>query len=516
MGTTNTRRALIIAAPVVLIAVLAGCKTYDYPSRIYMGSDLMALGSAAGTWCGPKVLDAAARADTPTPVTALVDTFHNEPLREFTLTAEVVTRSGRPDEWSFNGTSPGPEIRVNKGDHVRVTLINPLPDGVTLHWHGVHIPNAEDGVAGLTQDAVAPGSSFTYDFIARDAGTYWYHTHQKTSEDLPKGLFGAFVVEDPTDSVIYDHDYTVVYHNSMDLQLTTAKLIGRIIAQRFGAWKRAETQVNGEETAQLVARPGELVRLRIINALSGEMPGAPLRLAVVGSDAAVRAIDGHDLNQPDVLGRRYVTVGMGQRFDVVFRMPPRGTVTLKDLDWHETAPVGTGVSAETPRGWAPLDITNYGKPARDPLAEPGSWDATCEIALGENPGKRGGRTQLVHTMNGQAFPNIPMLMVTEGETVRLRLINTTNEWHPMHLHGHVFSVLSVNGRPVTGSPIHEDSVLVNPHETVEVAFKADNPGLWMFHCHVLIHAAFGMDMMVAYVNTSTPFAAGAETGNIPE
>jgi len=86
----------------------------------------------------------------------------------------------------------------------------------------------------------------------------------------------------------------------------------------------------------------------------------------------------------------------------------------------------------------------------------------------------------------------------------------------MHLHGHVFTLLSKNGKPLSGSPVHQDSVLVGPHETWQVAFVADNPGLWMLHCHVLIHAASGLSMMVSYVGISTPYNMGPDSGNIPE
>jgi FtsP/CotA-like multicopper oxidase with cupredoxin domain len=110
------------------------------------------------------------------------------------LIASVVS-SGGHQAWAYNGTVPGPELRVRHGDRARVTLINQLPDATSIHWHGINVRNAMDGVAGITQDGVRPGASFTYEFIARSAGTYWYHSHQETSNQIPQGLVGTIVVE---------------------------------------------------------------------------------------------------------------------------------------------------------------------------------------------------------------------------------------------------------------------------------------------------------------------------------
>ena len=97
--------------------------------------------------------------------------------------------------YTLNGASPGPAIQVRQGELVQVTLTNvDVPDGVTLHWHGVDVPNAEDGVAGVTQDAVRPGEEYVYRFVAEDAGTYWYHSHQVSHAQVRGGLFGTMVV----------------------------------------------------------------------------------------------------------------------------------------------------------------------------------------------------------------------------------------------------------------------------------------------------------------------------------
>src|SRR5215208_4821602 len=140
------------------------------------------------------------------------------PDARFTLTARqgpIRLPSGRTiDALTFDGKSPGPELRVRRGDLVEVTLRNGDVDtGVTIHWHGVDVPNAEDGVAGVTQDAVMPGERYTYRFRADQLGTFWYHSHQVSSKQVKRGLYGAFVIEPRTkakglDLAVVAHDFS--------------------------------------------------------------------------------------------------------------------------------------------------------------------------------------------------------------------------------------------------------------------------------------------------------------------
>src|SRR5262249_14217051 len=132
-----------------------------------------------------------------------------QPEKDFTLTAQVahIPVLGGREAWTYNGTIPGPELRVKQGDRLRVKLVNHLPASTSIHWHGLRLPNADDGVAGITQDAVPPGGKYTYEFVVKDPGTYWYHSHQDTENQVPLGLYGALVVE-PPNGPAYDRDYT--------------------------------------------------------------------------------------------------------------------------------------------------------------------------------------------------------------------------------------------------------------------------------------------------------------------
>jgi FtsP/CotA-like multicopper oxidase with cupredoxin domain len=447
-----------------------------------------------------------------TSVASLTEAPGSERVERFTLTAEVGQVDGH-EAWTFNGSAPGPELRVTQGDRVQVTLINHLPVATTIHWHGMRLPNAEDGVAGITQDAVPPGQSFTYEFVARDAGTYWYHSHQNTEEQIGRGLFGALVVEPPAGHVAEDRDYTLVFHSAD---------AGHGVA------------INGVTgDLQLAARSGERVRLRLIDAVAPDMDGGPQTPVLFGAPYEVVALDGHDLNAPQLLGPERLPLGMGQRAGLVFTMPPSGAVRLLDgqlkgqpsalervspsASAAATVTIGDGQppTATDPQLVPVFDATTYGAPVPDPVASAPS-DATYPIVLDKHPGFRDGRPELLHTINGQPSPDVPPIEVQPGQVVRLHIVNDSGEYHPMHLHGHVMSVLARNGQPIEGSPLHLDTVLIGPDETWDVAFAADNPGIWMFHCHVLLHAASGMSLTVNYADVATPFEMGTRSGNVPE
>jgi len=494
-----------------------------HPARTALAAAPIALLVAAATFAGagaglsgmPEAFSAAPASADPagTPVTALVAPPSAAPVKAFTLTARTEVIGGQL-AYTYNGTVPGPELRVAQGDRVRVTLVNELPVATTLHWHGVRVPNAEDGVAGLTQDAVAPGQSFVYDFVAADAGTFWYHSHQDTGNQIPAGLFGALVVEPSGGRVAEDVEHTVLLHN--------------------GPADTHAVGVNGTTgDLALPARPGQRVRLRIIDAVSPEMDGAAEAPVLVGAPYQVVALDGHDITGPELLGPQRLALGMGQRVDLVFTMPASGAVRLVDSRIpgtpsalqgffgsprraDETVTLGSGAPpAAVDLVHLPVfDPLRYGVAGPDPDTGPAAM--TAPVVLGERPGFHDGAIQLVHSINTFASPDVPPITVHFGQLVRLHLVNNTGEFHPMHLHGHVMSVLDVDGRTPLGSPPRLDTVLLWPRQSIDVAFLADNPGIWMLHCHVLVHASMGMSMTVNYVGITTPFTMGSRSGNVAE
>ncbi|GIF76341.1 multicopper oxidase family protein [Asanoa siamensis] len=388
--------------------------------------------------------------------------------------------------YTLNGGSPGPEIRATVGDVVAVTLVNEsVADGVALHWHGVRVPNAEDGVAGVTQDAVPVGGRHTYRFRVTDAGTFWYHSHQVSHEQVKGGLFGALVVlpgAASPDVVAQVHTYD-----------------GRRTVQ--GA--------TGER--RVAAAAGVPTRVRVVNTDNG-----PLRVAVAGAPYRVLAIDGHDLHGPGDVTDRDLVIAAGGRADLSVT-PPAGAAVRVDLGAGSSlvlGPPGAAAPAADPAG-AVLDLLSYGTPAPVDL-DTSQFDRDFTLTIDRWPGFLDGRPGLWWTMNGRLYPDVPMFMFRAGDLVRMTITNDSGEVHPMHLHGHVALVLSRDGVPATGSPWWTDSLDVDEGETYVIAFKADNPGIWMDHCHNLPHAADGMVAHLAYEGYTTPYMIGGKAENEPE
>ena len=420
------------------------------------------------------------------------------PDRSFRLVAqeaEVRLPSGRTVEaLTFGGSVPGTELRVEQGELVQVTLENrDVEPGVTIHWHGVDVPNAEDGVAGVTQDAVPPGGSYVYRFRANQVGSFWYHSHESSSMQVRRGLFGALVIEErsgsPTDERLR-LDLTVVAHQFDGLETLNG----------HDGIRRREVQ------------PGTAVRLRLVNT-----DNAQKRFVLSGTPFRVVAIDGTDLNEPGLLRRTALQLAAGGRYDVSFTMPALPVSLHADGAPATLAlsPDGRGL-ATTVETVTVFNPAAYGEPAATPFDGSSAFAREFTLEIGRKPGFLDGRPGMQWTINGGIYPDVPVFMVERGDLVKLTISNDTSTVHPMHLHGHHALVLSRDGYPIRGSAWWTDTLDIEPGSRYEVAFRADNPGLWMEHCHNLNHAAAGLTMHVAYVGVTTPFRAGGDAHNHPE
>ncbi|MGH8893994.1 MAG: multicopper oxidase family protein [Actinomycetes bacterium] len=408
-----------------------------------------------------------------------------------TLTARqgtVELASGETvDGYTLNGTSPGPELVASAGELVEVTLVNKdVEGGVTLHWHGIDVPNAEDGVAGVTQDAVPVGGRHVYRFVLPHEGTYWYHSHQVSHKQVRGGLFGTFVVNPAGDP-----EQTT----GTDLTATVHTYDGR-------------RTLNGSTgVSRVEAEPGSTARLRVVNTDNGATPAW-----VTGAAYRVLAVDGYDLEgATEVRGRALVVPG-GGRADIEV-VVPRGGVRL-DVGGGTAlvlGPAGSRVrAADEPE--RRVDLLTYGTAGELPF-DPDQAVRRFDYNIGRRPGFLDGRPGFWWTINGNLFPDVPMYIVDEGDVVRMTIKNTSGDVHPMHLHGHHAIVLSRNGVDATGSPWWVDSLQVEDDETFEIAFVADNPGIWMDHCHNLPHAAEGLVAHLAYNGVSEPYRVGRQVGD---
>lgn len=386
--------------------------------------------------------------------------------------------------FTLNGHSPGPQIDVVEGQLVEVRLHNEsVRAGITLHWHGVDVPNAEDGVAGVTQNAVRAGASHTYRFVADHAGSFWYHSHQVSHEQVRGGLLGPLVIHPRTPG--------------RELEVTA---LSHVYA--------GTATVNGYDGLQQVpARPGERVRVRVINTDNGATQ------VWAGVPFTVLAVDGRDLGG-GAPTRDRIQLAAGGRVDLGLVMPPDAPVAV-EIGGAARLVLGAGTPRPVPQPTRKLDLLSYGAPAALPF-DPAKAQRNFRYSIGRRPGFVKGRPGLWWSINGHLFPDVPMFVVDEGDVVRMTITNHSGTLHPMHLHGHHAVVLSRNGRLATGSPWWVDSLDVESGETYQIAFVADNPGIWVDHCHNLPHAQQGLLAHLMYDGVSEPFRLGRDSGNDPE
>jgi FtsP/CotA-like multicopper oxidase with cupredoxin domain len=435
---------------------------------------------------------------------------------------------------TYNGQVPGPELRLHEGERVRVVFTNALAEPTTLHWHGVDVPNAMDGVAGLTQKPVAPGETFVYEFEARPAGTRWYHTHFASVTQLDLGLYAPLIIEPAeSDPFPFDREYTLVLddwvtgsspalprtaegtargqgHMGGMMGCGMGNMMGRggmmgggmmggmmMSSRRTPAYDTMT--INGKAypaTEPLRVREGERVRLRLINASADHTH--IVRLS--GHRLQVTHADGNPLAQPVDVDA--VPITPSERYDVQFVADRPGAWLLACAEpGHARAGEQVRVVYEGHENASPvapegavsdLQVWHYGLgQGRQVLPPPSGQTHAFDFIL--SGGMMGSDAW---TINGQQYPDVDPLRLHQGDLARVRFRNHSMEAHPMHLHGQSFRVLAINGQPLA-QPLVKDSVDVEAHMgTVELEFVASNPGDWLFHCHKPMHMEGGMTTLV--------------------
>lgn len=418
------------------------------------------------------------------------------------------------DVWAYNKTIPGPEIRVKQNELLSTVFKNNLPQPSTVHWHGVRLPNAMDGVPGLTQDPVLPNQSYTYAFRPPDAGTYWYHPHVKSSEQVGRGLYGALIVEE-LDPPKVDRDITWVLDDwRLDETGAVQDNFSNMHDMSHGGRLGNVATLNGYDSKTFEVRAGERVRLRLINAANAR----GFALSFTGHTPEVIALDGQPIEPFSPINGR-VALGSGQRADLIIDMSGKpGDRFAVDDDYFSGQPyrfLDLVYSEEMPLRSSPLNAA-IRLPA-NPLStvEPSQAETIDVRISGGAMGRmksanfRGVDTGIrdlvkvgkVWAINGKVYDpanTSPMFILAQGKTYRMRLSNDTAWPHPIHLHGHVFKITARNGAKAERE-IWTDTVLLAPDEQVETIFVADNPGDWLLHCHILEHHEAGMGAVVRVV-----------------
>ncbi|CPT10179.1 Probable oxidase (copper-binding protein) [Mycobacteroides abscessus subsp. abscessus] len=443
------------------------------------------------------------------------------PVRQFALNAgptELDLAGTRVSTWAYGGRVPGQEIRLRKGEILRVQTVNNLPAPTSVHWHGLALRNDMDGVPGLTQPEIAPTGVFDYEFAVPHAGTYWFHPHVGTQID--RGLYAPLIIEDPDEGADYDEELVVALDDWIDgtgtdpdrvLEGLRAKGMPPMDHSMMGGMGADPTAplgmdagdvtypyylINGRVAADPQAanyRAGQRVRLRMVNA-GGD---TAFRVGIPGVPMTVTHTDGFPV-QPYKADTILVT--MGERVDAVVTIPGSSVPLIAVPEGKKGFAQLILRSGDTPvRGRAedaamlmksqvPLDTAMLTAADAVQLTrrEPG---VIHDVRLAGPGGK------YTWTINGKTYDPRDGLPVREGQRVRLRFINNSMMFHPMHLHGHTFAVRDGKG----AFRARKDTVLVAPMKTVEVDFDADNPGQWLTHCHNIYHGETGMMAVVSYM-----------------
>jgi FtsP/CotA-like multicopper oxidase with cupredoxin domain len=414
--------------------------------------------------------------------------------------------------WGYGGASPGEALMVDQGGTIDLSLKNNLPQDTTIHWHGIRTPNNMDGVPDVTQKAVATGSEFHYRFPCQDAGTYWYHPHANSAEQIGRGLYGPLIVQEQkpaevdrelvwiiadwriTEGDQVSHDYSNMHDQSH--------------AGRFGNL----ITVNGQRRPMTDVQPGERLRLRLINAAAARI----LSFDFPGATGWWIALDGQPI-QPRGLKGDPVYIPPGGRADVVLDVPtgmdPGKVLEVADATYRNQRNklASFKVTGKQVRS-TPLAAPQ--KLADNPLPRPKLDGAELKTVIFEGGAMGGMRSAMLDgkqlpirqlaskgvlwATNGRIWSSLAEIAKQDklfnlalGKSYVFRLQNRTAFPHPIHLHGHTFQVIAVNGKKKS-VPEWRDTVLVFPDEQIDIAFVADNPGDWLMHCHILGHVTAGM------------------------
>jgi len=494
---------------------------------------LRTIGWGGGAWAGGVLLRGGVL-----PVMAAEPTGHSNvtpgsPIAAYTLRAErkEVAPAGTPvPAILLNGNMPGPELRVKEGELFRVQLQNALPDTpTTIHWHGLLVPAAMDGVPGISQDPVAPGQVFVYEYPIRQTGTYWYHSHYGFQEQI--GCSGALIIEPRHESLKYDHDVVLFISDWLNsnpeaiiptLRQEAEKMGGMKMGGPGGSGDKAGMKTEGPDPRPTMgqnkgsmqmgggpdladvkysafllngkangnpwtckARPGQRIRFRIINGSGSTF----FRFMIDSHSLLITHADGEAVRPLEVDN---LLLGTAECYDVLVTAGASGAYTIR-AEAQDGSGAALGVlhtpDAQVamnpgPPKWGARQLSYAQLQAVRPTTLPEGPLNSFKLVLGGNMGK------YIWNINDQYYPQADPLLIQEGQRVQVEIFNNTDMFHPMHLHGHFFRLLSRTGEDPLAPLKH--TVSVAPKATVKFEFAADNPGRWFFHCHNLYHLETGM------------------------
>jgi FtsP/CotA-like multicopper oxidase with cupredoxin domain len=385
--------------------------------------------------------------------------------------------------FTYNGSVPGPLVDAKVGDRLIIHFTNRLPEPTTVHWHGMRLPATMDGSLAM-QKPVEPGGTFRYEYVLKDAGLFWFHPHMRTDVQIEKGLVGVIRVRGDQEPQVDDERILVLDDIRLKDDGTfptylddTSKMLGR---------EGNTILVNGRTDTAIPLRAGALTRWRILNAANGRF----FNLKLPGVTWRVIGTDGGPIEKP--YDTETLLIAPAERYDVVFVAPPEGARTLTSEPYergHETGMrpqlvvanvkviAGSPTRHALPSSFRPLERLADGK-------------VTIPLVLDEGSTPEG---DLIFTVNGATFPNVPMVRTPLGSTQIIEVKNESEMDHPFHLHGFFFQTLATND--VLTPPertFNKDTIIVPAKARMRLAARFDEPGMWMYHCHINEHSEGGM------------------------
>jgi len=395
------------------------------------------------------------------------------------------------DVYAYNGSIPGPTLEAREGDKVIVHFTNNLPETTTIHWHGLHIPAAMDG-SPLYPVPAGGKKDYIFNIDSGTAGTFWYHPHPdtRTGYQIAKGLYGAIIVRpahDPLppmpEKLLILSDNRVKPDGSLDIPAPHTP--GAIVDEENGREGNVML-VNGQVMPVIRIRPGEVQRWRIINAGAARV----YRLAIPGQTLTQVGTDGGLFEHPADI--KELVIANSERAEILVRgsSTPGKVTQLQDLPYDRYMPQTRPADWNKARNLVSLQYTT-----ERPVA-PVTLPTTLRLVPALDTSKVAVRRTIVLTqgMINQKTMDMHRIDVSSklGNTEIWTIDNAVGMDHPFHLHGYQFQVIDRDGVPERDRR-WKDTVNVPKHTRLRFIVRFDaNPGMWMYHCHILDHEDHGM------------------------
>jgi FtsP/CotA-like multicopper oxidase with cupredoxin domain len=386
--------------------------------------------------------------------------------------------------WSYNDQIPGPVIYGKEGTTLVIDFFNNLKEPSSIHWHGLRIDNAMDGVPGVTQDPVGPGENFIYRLKLEDAGTFWYHPHFNSSEQLERGLKGVFIVEEAQkqpwsrDLIWLMDDWLLQKDGKIYPQFNTGRDL-----MHDGRWGNVPT-INGKFRPEFTVKPGERIRLRLINGSNARIFSPHIE----GLSADVIAVDGKPVTQIFPIDSFVLSPGNRIDLDIVISEHAGGKIFAVEDRFTREAFQLASIKVNQSK---PVNSPKFSPPTEENFIPAQMFENVKVAKIWDLNAIRGGKFGIGWTMNQKLWPDADKVDYPLGVPRKISFKNSSSRLHPMHIHGVFFRVLERNGKRAI-EQFTRDTVLVGPRESVTIGFVPEHPGIWLTHCHIQEHAEAGM------------------------